>query len=559
MSTDWHELLSQPKYKVKGEKDIYIVMRDGTRLAADIYYPDAEGRFPALLSYSCYGKDVQKLPVPQFPVDAKMGNGGIEAGDTDYFVSRGYVHVIADTRGTGLSEGGYRFFSKKEQEDGYDLVEWIAKQPWCNGNVGMLGMSYFAMIQYLVAAQNPPHLKAIFAYSAATDIYRQWAYHGGILDYGMSFQWWTHVPAHTIEPLDVPEAELKKMVEDAKNNMDVMSRPILYIYLSLPEKNVNLYDFVIYPNDGPYYWERSAYTKFDKIKVPVYLVSHWNSWGIHLPGSFSAYLGIDAPKKLMSGMPESGKSVERPWCEDRDIILRWYDHWLKGIDTGIMDEPPIKILIQGTNEWRYESEWPLARTKWTKYYLRENEMLAETASASNETPDSFTNIPGLKPGLKAPSVKYTTATFTQDMEITGPVTLYFHASLSTEDANWMAEIFDIDKDGVRRLVTMGWLKASHRELDESKSKTYRPFHPHTRSIPIKPGMVCEYAMELRETSNIYLAGHKMQLVIKGQDAPWEGSEGFRQVFCHLDNMRETQHTVHHTPEHQSYLLLPIIP
>ena len=556
-------MLSEPKYKIEVQKDVSIVMRDGVRLAADIYYPDSTGKFPALLSYSCYSKDVQKLPVPRYPSYSRMGNGGIESGNTEYFVSRGYVHVIADVRGTGLSEGGYRFFSLKEQQDGYDLVEWIAGQPWCNGNVGMLGMSYFGMIQYLVAALNPPHLKAIFPYEAATDVYRQWGYHGGILNYGMPFQWWPHVPAHTIEPLDVPRSELERMIEDAKKNEDIRSHPLVYLTVMIPEKNTHLFDFAIHPHDGPYYWERSAHTKFDKIRIPTYLVSRWNCWPLHLPGVFSAYLGINAPKKLMIMIPEGGSAPIRPWNEHHDIILRWYDHWLKGVDTGIMNEPPIKILVQGTDEWRYENEWPLARTKWTKFYLREKEILSEAPPTHNEQPDRFTNKPALWPGAKVPALQYTTTPFTEDVEITGPLALYLYASLSTADTNWISEIFDIDTDGSRRLITIGWLKASHRELDETKSQPYQPWHPHTRSIPVEPGKINEYAIELKETANVFKAGHRLQLIIKGQDAAWEspgiGQEYFRGNHCHLNNTKETEHQLYHTPEFQSHLLLPLIP
>jgi putative CocE/NonD family hydrolase len=465
MTADWHELVSQPKYKVKAEKDIFIVMRDGTRIAANIYRPDAEGKFPALLSYSFYGKDIQKLPIPKgTPIDFRSGNGGIEAGNSEYFVSRGYVHLIADARGTGFSDGGFRLFSRKDQEDGYDLVEWIARQPWCSGNVGMLGMSSFAMIQYLVAALNPPHLKAIFPFEGSTDIYRAFGYHGGILDFGMFFQWWHHIPAHTMEPLDVSKAELKRMVEEAKSNGDIQGNPNVYISVVWPENNPIMFDFAIHPHDGQYYWERSAYTKFDKIKIPTYCLSRWTTWLIHLPGAFSAYQGINAPKKLMIGLPEAGEkekyefSVGRPWNEGHDIILRWYDHWLKGIDTGVMDEPPISILIQGIDKWHHENEWPLARTKWTKFYLRQGGRLTEAPPTSSEEPDSFTNLPTLKPRQKVPCVEYTTEPMAQDTEITGPSALYLHASLSNQDANWMAEIFDISPDGSRRLVTMGWLK-----------------------------------------------------------------------------------------------------
>jgi len=194
--------VSQPKHKVKLEEDIRIIARDGTDLFADIYRPNAEGKFPALLSISPYGKDIIKLPCPVGRrSDYTRGTGGIEAGISEYFVTRGYVHVIADYRGIGRSGGEYCHFGQKQQEDGYDIIEWIAKQPWCNGNVGMLGMSYFAVNQYLVAAQNPPHLKAIFAHDGFTDMYRHLAYHGGILNFGFYHHIWRLIVTHTTEPM----------------------------------------------------------------------------------------------------------------------------------------------------------------------------------------------------------------------------------------------------------------------------------------------------------------------------------------------------------------------
>ncbi|MDP2643383.1 MAG: CocE/NonD family hydrolase [Desulfobacterales bacterium] len=545
---DWHDLVSQPIYKMKVTRDVPVTMRDGVKLCVDIYAPDAPGRFPALLSYACYGKDVQKLPVAAGPVDFRTGNGGIEAGDSEYFASRGYVQVIADARGTGHSEGAYRFFSRKEQEDGYDLVEWMATQPWCDGKAGMLGLSYFAMIQYLVAALNPPHLKAIFAYDAMTDIYRHWFYHGGILNYGFLFQWWPHVPAHTIAPLGVPEAELEKMIEQARADKDVQACPVAYITLRVPERNVPLFDALLHPNDGPYYWERSAYTKFDDIKVPAYILSRWNGWGIHLPGAFSAYLGIRSPKKLMV----VAEGFDRPWQADHDIILRWYDHWLKGIDTGIMDEPPIRIFTPGKNKWRLEHEWPLARTKWAKFYLRENGMLTEAAPVLNEKPDDFTNVPGLAPGQKVPSVNFETAHLAEDTEITGPIALHLFAALSAPDGDWLAEIHDIAPDGSTTLVTKGWLKASHRELDPGRSKPYQPFHPHLRRVPVVPGRITEYDLEIRETSYLFRAGHRLRLTVQGQDnGPVNG--------FHLPGSTESRHIIYHSADYPSYLLLPIIP
>ncbi len=557
MNENWLELVSQPVYRMKVKRDVPIMVRDGVKLYADVYYPDAPGRFPALLSYSCYGKDMQGLYVPEGIGFSTRGSGGNEAGNSEYFVSRGYVHVIAECRGTGYSEGVYTYYGRKEREDGYDIVEWMARQPWCDGNVGMLGMSYFAIVQYLTAAEQPPHLKAICAYEAYTDAYRHSSYHGGMLNL-FRVGWWNIVPARATEIAswkEFPGDQLQSMIEALRNNDDIRAYPYLYLATIVPEKNPPLFDVLMHPYDGPYYWERSAYTKFDKIKIPCYCISRWNGWPIHLSGAFDAYNGIKGPTKLMIMNTPSLLGPNRPWREDHDIVLRWYDHWLKGRDTGLMDEPPVKLLIQGTDEWRFENEWPLARTKWTKFYLRGGGLLSDTPSSHDEKSDSFSNIGWLKPRAEIPAVKYTTPPLTQDVEVTGPVTLYLYASLSTQDADWVVNINDIAADGSERLITKGWLKASHRELDQSKSKPYKPYHPHTRSQPVVPGQVYEYAVEIKETANVFKAGHRLQLVIKGQDSEQE-EHG---AWYHLASLTETRHEVFHTVKYPSYLLLPIIP
>ena len=557
MAKSWQELVSQPQHQIKTEKDFRIVARDGVTLAADVYRPDADGKFPALLSYSPYGKDMQHLAIPEGIPFSARGSGGIEAGMTDFWVPRGYAHVIADVRGTGLSGGKYTILGQHEQEDGYDMVEWIARQPWCNGNVGMMGMSYFAVLQYLVAALNPPHLKAIFAYEAWTDLYRHEFYHGGMLGL-FNVLWPQIVLIHTPEIVSQEEfspAQFERQINDLKNNVDIQGYPYIYSTTIVPQHNPITFDAIMHPYDGPYWWERSASTKFDQIKIPVYCLSRWNGWVIHLPGTFSAYNNIKAPKKLMLHVIKSTLGQDRPWHEHHEIALRWYDHWLKGIDTGIMKEPPINIFVQGRNEWRYEQEWPLARTKWTKFYLNKEGGLSTAAPAGSEKPDAFTTIPWIKPGSQTPSLKYTTEPLKKELEITGPSALYLYAALSNDRANWIIDIKDIAPDGTERVVTKGWLKATHRELDQSKSRPYQPYHPHTRSLAVEPDVVYEYAIEIRETSNVFLAGHRLQLVIRGQDSPREE----RGPWDHLPNMTETRQQVFHTDKYPSYLLLPVIP
>ena len=554
---DWQQRVSRPQYPLLEERDQFVAMRDGVRLACDVFRPDAPGKkFPALLSYSLYGKDVQKVSDFQRPLSPRHGNGGQEAGDTRFFVSRGYVHVIADTRGAGDSEGEDDFQGKIEQQDGYDLIEWIAAQPWCDGNVGMLGMSYFAVVQHLIAAQQPPHLKAIAPYEAYTDRYRHSVYHGGLLNEGFFHQWWGHVSIGTLRPLAfkyLPEEEIRRRVAALEQTQGIQDSPYLHIQLKYPEKNPLMFDFLVQPNDGPFYWERSSYTMFDRIKVPVLLVGRWSAWSIHLPGAFQAWAGINAPKKMMLMDTLEDTGPRRPWRDHQDMILRWYDHWLKGNNTGMMDEPPIRLLVKGANQWRDEHEWPLKRTQWTRYWLQPGGGLSP-AQAVSEASDAFTNDPYLMPGKPSPGLDFATAPLERDLEITGPIALYLSAAVDKPDATWVVTIRDRLPDGKSRVVTKGWLRASRRKLDPARSKPYQPYHPHTESVPVPVNEVIEYAIEVRETSMVFGKGHRLGLEVRGQDSQTE-----EPVWYHQCNDAATRHTVHYCGKHASYLLLPVIP
>ncbi|MFC1868516.1 CocE/NonD family hydrolase [Thermodesulfobacteriota bacterium] len=545
---------SSPMYKVKEEKDVHIKMRDGIRLAADIRRPDAQGKFPALLAMCPYSKEVQSLPLPPQHRGSPLWFGSLEAGDSEYFVSRGYVHVIADIRGTGYSEGEYwNMFSRKEQEDGYDLVEWLAQQDWCDGNVGMVGISYFAIIQYLVAAQQPPHLKAIFPLDGWGDLYRDIAYHGGMLNAAFFRYLWSSEIAATgnVSAMEktISSEQLKGLIEEAKSNEDLRINPFLYVILANPQMNPMLFDLMLNPNDGPFYWERSAYTKYDKIKIPVYLGSRWDGFFLHLPGALKGYMGIDTPKKLII----TPRSYERPWHEYHELVVKWYDYWLKGIDTGIMDEPPIKMFVRGANQWRFENEWPLARTEWTKLYLRSHKRLLREPESYSHEPDCFVHQSPVITFDIHP-LEYLSPPMPQDMELTGPIALYLYASIDTPDTNWIVTLSDVDMRGLATKLTGGWLKASHRILDEDKSKPWQPCHTFMAPQPVVPGQIHEYAIEITPTSNVFKAGHRLKLEIKSSDFSMENPR-----FYHLPSSKATLHKIYHDKEHPSHLLVPVIP
>ena len=564
---------SKPVYGVKAEKNAYVTMRDGVRVAVDIYRPNAEGTFPALLSMSPYSKDVQVLKIP-YGYGFNMEYPHVEAGDTEFWVSRGYAHVIADHRGTGMSEGEFcGWFAKEQQEDGYDLVEWIAQQPWCDGNLGMVGISWFAVIQYLVAAQQPPHLKAIAPHDGWGDLYRDTIYHGGIFSMAwppfLKWEMYLKNPTSASRKMYREPGQLEKMVEEALNTVPINKCAYLVGTLMVPENDPATFDFTLHPLDGPFYWERSAHTKWEKIKVPVFFGSemHDQPVSMHLPGSFSGWDGVSTPKKLVT----RPSVPERPFHEFHDELLRWYDYWLKGIDNGVMEEPPIRIWVRGANENRFGKEWPLKETRWVKFYLSEDSTLkCDAPPDADEAVDSFLYKPQFpimrnavpldpRPGYLC----YTTEPLTEELEITGPLALYLYGSISSEDADWIVKLTDVNPDGTQWVLSRGWLKASHRELDDAKSKPWKPYHPHTRSVPVVPGEINEYAIAIQPIANLFKRGHKIKLEIWGCDYPlpedWPDPMLGYPAFAHLPNPKETRQSVYRTAQYPSHLLVPVIP
>jgi uncharacterized protein len=551
---DWQQRVSQPQHGIREERDRRIAMRDGVRLACDVFRPDAPGRFPALLSCSLYGKEVQRITDERRPLSPRHGNGGQEAGDTRFFVSRGYVHVVADVRGSGDSEGEYDFQGRREQQDGYDLIEWIAAQPWCDGNVGMLGMSYFGVVQNLIAAQQPPHLKAIAPYEAYTDRYRHSVYQGGLLNEGFFHQWWGHVSIGAMRPLAfkyLSEREIRSRIDALERTPEIQDSPYLHLQLKHPEKNPLMFDFLVEPNDGPYYRERSSCTMLDRIRIPVLLMARWSAWDIHLPGAFEAWKGLNTIKKMIIFETLESTGPRRPWRDHQDILLRWYDHWLKGNDTGMMDEPPIRLLIKGRDEWRDENEWPLARTQWTRFWLQAGGGIGAEPGAPGQ--DQFTNDPYIVPGKASPCLRYATPPLEQDLEITGPGAFHLAAAIDRPDTGWIVNLKDQAPDGSMRVVTKGWLRASHRKVDEARSEPYQPYHPHDERIPVPVNERVEYAIELREMAMTFRKGHRMVLEVRAQDSSVE-----EPIWYHQTNALPARHTIHCGGKGGSHLLLPRI-
>jgi putative CocE/NonD family hydrolase len=551
------------------EKDVHVPMRDGVRLTVDVYRPDGPGRFPGLLAISTYGKETQLMPIPSVP-DRGIApwDGNIEAGDSHQIVERGYVHIVADCRGTGYSEGEALGVSgrgsgwaKDAPPDEYDLIEWIARQPWCDGNVGMFGISQFGAAQTRAAIQQPPHLKAISPIEFHLDLYRDLCYHGGVHS-GFGHELYSGGGAFTSgwapknvvsEMMKRPKKEYERMLAKALNDRDIGHYSVLYHLLKYPYKNPSHFDVMLNPLDGPFYREKSAGTKLDRIQVPVYAGNLWGHTS-YTRGALDLYRRYRGPKKLIM-MPHDILD-QRPWRSFHHTLLRWYDHWLKGIDTGMMDEPPMRLWVSGAEKWRDEYEWPLPNTRWTKFYLRSWEGLSLEPELHSDEPDCYLQQP-LFVSSKRDSVKYVTPPLPQDLSVIGPIALHMHAAIDQDDTNFQVILSDVGEGGNARTLTQGWLKASHRRLNEAKSSPGEPYHPHDRVEPAVPGEIHEYAVGLSPTAHMFKAGHRIQVQVLSMDSIRD--PGQHHGVFHLPISRTTLHKVYRDRRHQSHLLLPVVP
>jgi predicted acyl esterase len=572
-----------PRYdKMIQERDVMVPMRDGVRLCVDIYRPDAEGKFPALLAIARHNKDLQTPEVagvyPPQPAWTTLWSGSLEAGDTTYLVSRGYAHIVGNVRGSGKSDDG-----GSDAWDYYDLIEWIAQQAWCDGKIGMIGISAFGQAQFRAAMQQPPHLKAIFpfdpvgAYGEIRD-----RFPGGILQVMLYIlEQFSIVHGVKSKPGNLsPQQE--RLWKEAMNNPDY--KMYLHLYNVLTQKGQHMpgfFNFLLDPFDTE---ETTKKTEEDlaKVKVPTYTGSGWYGYTYksHLQGAQNYYSLIKVPKKLLFTGPAH---LERPFHSFHDEILRWYDYWLKGIDTGIMNEPPVKVWVMGANKWRYGDDWPLPETQWTKYYLHSWERLrtepfTPSAHEAYEEPDAFIQMPPTQTNT-IQRLRYMTDPLPEDTLMIGPSALYLNAAIDQQDTNWIVILKDIGPDvsvrtvreGERQVpanlpereLTRGWLKASHRTLDPKRSKPWRPWHLLTReaSKPVVPGEINEYAIEILSTANLFERGHRICLDITCLDLPTgtSGATNSEYVPYHVCSSKTTVHKIYHNERYPSYILLPIIP
>lgn len=528
---------SAPRYDVACEPDIPVRLPDGTVLRGDLYRPKGSGPVPALLAWSSYTRGFQHTGLP-LPIN--------EVGVVSYFVSRGYAHLTVNARGTGRSGGARTFMhGPQEQRDVANTVEWTAEQPWCDGNVGMIGMSYFAVVQYLAAAQRPPHLKAIFPYLGWTDFYRHLAYHGGAFHADFFAFYYALVGATqrvALPPrlrhvlgywLDHPG------LQRLATRLFLPLRPVMAARLHPEASWMHDYAALAFDQrtDGPFYAEKSAWPVLDRIEIPVCLGTNWGNPGLHTFGAFEAWARIRAPKKLFVGPPEP----TWPWETYQEEALAWYDQHLKGLDTGVMDQPPVRYWLQGAERWCIAADWPVPGTLRQRLYLAARSDGARQEQALQAQPPtdsptlSFVAIPRgmLYPrGLdvvESQSLRYVSEPFPRDTEVVGPLTAHLMVASTALDTHVVVRVSDRGPDGRVRKLAYGWLQAAYRDVDRARSRPDEVVHDYRRPEALVPGEPVELTISLNPAANLFRTGHRLVLDIGSRPdllAPSTLADGF---------------------------------
>jgi predicted acyl esterase len=552
---------SQPRYDLIIEKDLEIPMRDGARLKADVFRPKGGGRFPVIINLGAYQKD--KLWVPPADLEeAPNPHMNWETVNPLWWVSRGYVAVRVDTRGSGKSPGRTDPWSPSESTDFYDAIEWAGRQAWSSGRVGTSGVSYFAMTQWLVAGLKPPSLKAMIPWEGAADMYRDFGYHGGIFSFTFVVNWYNNHMAHHL--LGKPQA----------SSPDAFATPWVWEYMR-------------YNLDGEWYHGRRA--DWENIDIPLYSAGNWSGMGLHLRGNTEGYMRAASKHKKLR--IHAGTHYHPFYsAEGRLDQLRFFDHWLKGLDTGIMREPPVKLLIRkgghGNSEWRFENEWPIKRTRWTRFFLRPTarggdegvpgalvteaprkaSSLSYSASGTTKAgvaSASWTST-ALAGSLPPMGASFATDPLEEDTEVTGPVVLVLWVASSTEDMDIFAtirniaphgsDVFELGQQSQPVPVAKGWLRASHRKLDPRLSLPYRPYHAHIEREMLVPGTPVRVDVEIWPTSMVFKKGHRIRLDIQPRDGI--GSAPYTHYAADYNSGTNTIFT---GGARASYLMLPVIP
>ncbi len=543
------------------EQDVAIPVSDGNVLRANVFRPPHEGRYPVVLAQGIYGKDVHFADAfaPQWEKLLKLYPGLCSDGSTGRFlrwetvdperwVPDGFVVVQVDSRGSGKSPGFLDPYSPREIQDYYDAIEWAASAPWANGKVGLIGISYYAISQWLVAALRPPHLAAIVPWEGACDHYRDWSYHGGMQS-GFAAAWWPR------QVLVNQHGNAASHYRD-RDTGERTTGPALSEALLAGNRVDYPAELLRHPLDDA--WHRERTPDLARIDIPVLSAGNWGGPGVHLRGNIEGFMRCGAREKWLS--MHVGTHYESFYLPEYVAMQkRFLAHYLKGVDNGWEREARVQLSIRRPDgaSRRMEHELPLARTAWRKLYLDAG---ARSIGRSNRVSESRVAYEAAGEG-----VTFTSAPFDEEIEITGFTTLRLWVSSSTADTDFFATLRAFGPDGREVIfdgaheptpVSRGWLRASHRALDAKRSTPHRVFHAHREVEKLTPGALYAVDVEIWPTSMVYPRGYRLALTITGRDYEIEGIPG---RILHRPPAPGGTATIVTGAEHASYLLLPLIP
>ena len=514
-----------------------IVARDGTELACNVYRPDAPGRYPAILTMLPYRKD----------------DVGAGAAHHDYFVPRGYAVVLLDMRGTGGSRGFTDvgdFCGPEDQRDGYDAIEWIAEQPWCDGNVGITGVSFGWFTSLLTATQRPPHLRAIAPIYGGVDFYDDWNEGGSMLGHLFTGRYSAQMLAYNSAP---PSHR-----DDGGRWLDVWKE-------HLENNEPWLFSWLANQTETAFWKECSTRYHYEEIDVPTFAIGGWADF--NPSDALRLFQNITAHVKVLVGpwthMEPTG-AIPGPRVDHLHELLRWWNCHLKGAENGIMDEPPITLFVQEgrlepgeadrRGRWRFEDKWPVEGTREQTYCFGPDGGLSGRSPRTPGGADEFTYVPtvgtaaglvgGVASGIGLPgdqrpdaaySLVYTSAPLDDDTEITGVPTANLYVSSSGGIAAFVVKLCDVAPDGFSSLITRGSANATRRDS-------------RVNPTALEPGQVYRLGVELRATSYVIPRGHRVQVMIASADFPWL-----------WPTPEPAVNTVHRSQTHPSSIMLPIVP
>jgi len=552
-------------YEVDMQLDVKVPMRDGVHLSTDIYSPTTSGPFPTVLMRTPYSNNIDTV---------------IEKGRQ--LAQNGYVCVIQDCRGRWDSEGDY--YPMREGPDGHDTQAWIGQQPWSNGKVGMAGGSYLGAVQWQSAPFRNPHLTCIAPRVICCDYYTGLVYPGGAFQLNVLLTWGMRTTARTAQSIEFhnwTEAFHTLPVSE----MDKQAGRDLGFWK----------DWIEHPNYDDYWDATNDENRWEEIAVPALNMGGW--YDLYAPQTFTNFNGL----RLHGGTPEARQSklIVGPWPHglststrtgdidfgiesmvDLDALeLRWFDHWLKGIDTGIVDEPPLRLFIMGINKWRDEHEWPLARTQWQKWYLHSkgnaNSLIGDGHLSTNppaqEAPDHYVYDPNYpvqtlggntccsphivpqgpydqRPAeMRGDVLCYTSAPLEADLEVTGPIKVVLYAATGAPDTDWTAKLVEVSPTGYAKNLCDGIIRARCRES-------------FSEPTLLEPNRVYEYEIEVGVTGNVFQKDHRIRLDISSSNFPrFDRNPNTGHPFGMDTELRRANQMVHHAREYPSHILLPVIP